>query len=82
MHRVRLKVTDTVAYRSAGGFFRYGICLTKLTLHTRARARAQMMYVRGFQRRSSSLQGFSASARRITGLANYAANILVKASRP
>jgi len=28
------------------------------------------------------MQGFSASARRITGFANYAANILVKASRP
>jgi len=34
MHRVRLKVRDIVAYRYAGGSFRYGMCLTKNTLHT------------------------------------------------
>jgi len=31
---VRLNVTDIVAYGSAGGSFRYGMCLNKNTSHT------------------------------------------------
>lgn len=80
MHREKLKVTDIVAYRSAGGSFKYGMCPTKNTSHTHTHM--QIMYVRGFQRSSSSVLGFRASARRITGFAHYAANILAKASRP
>jgi hypothetical protein len=91
-------VTDIVAYRSAVGSFRYGMCLTKLILHTHTHTHTYThthihthththtmnanAVLKLFPEEAKFHIGISASVRRITGFAHYAANILVKASRP